>query len=82
MSKGVARDMRTRAQEALDKQERVVERLRTKVGELDTMLRSARVDLHNEEEILKYYQGHPALNEDQVMDAGQDQPTLMDVEAR
>ena len=61
MSKGVTRDMQVRAQEQLDKQERLVERLKNKVDTMDRELREARIDLSNEEGILTYYRAHPAL---------------------
>ena len=61
MSKGVTRDMTTRAQEQLEKQIKVVERLKTKVDTMDRELRGLRVDLSNEEGILEYYRSHPAL---------------------
>lgn len=69
MSKGVTRDMQVRAQEQLDKQTKVVDRLKTKVSALEMELREKRVELSNEEGILKYYQGHPALRDSQEMDA-------------
>ena len=68
MSKGVTRDMQVRAQEQLEKQDRLVERLANKVDELDRQLRELRIELHNEEKILTYYQAHPALNTE-VQDA-------------
>jgi hypothetical protein len=77
MSKGVARDMVVRAQEQLDKQERIVERLKKKVADLDHTLRDLRVELNNESEILSYYKAHPALNQVEIIE-GQD--TLVEVE--
>jgi len=70
MSKGVTRDMQVRAQEQLDKQERLVERLKNKVDTMDRELREARIDLSNEEGILTYYQAHPALKEQNEMIKG------------
>jgi hypothetical protein len=67
MSKGVTREMAVRAQEQLDKQSKLVERLRGKVDQMDRELREARIELHNEEEILSYYQAHPALRESNEM---------------
>jgi len=61
MSKGVTRDMHIRAQEQLEKQERLVERIKTKVDALDRELREYRIELSNEEGILDYYRQHPAL---------------------
>lgn len=61
MSKGVTRDMQVRAQEQLNKQERLVERIKAKVDALDRELREYRIELSNEEGILDYYRAHPAL---------------------
>jgi len=64
MSKGVTRDMQVRAQEQLEKQERLVERLKVKVDTMERELRELRVDLSNEAGILDYYRAHPALQND------------------
>jgi hypothetical protein len=68
VSKGVTRDMTVRAKEQLEKQQRIVERLTKKVDDMDRELRDLRVDLHNEEQILSYYQAHPALQDNPDVD--------------
>jgi hypothetical protein len=67
MSKGVTREMAVRAQEQLDKQSKLVERLRGKVDQMDRELREARIELNNESEILDYYKAHPALRNENEM---------------
>lgn len=68
MSRGVTRDLSIRAQEQLEKQERLVERLE---GKLDVMYREteqAQVELAAENEILTYYRNHPALKDNKTFD--------------
>jgi hypothetical protein len=53
--------MAVKAKEQLDKQTRLVNRLRKEVDELDRQLRERRIELANEEKICNYYAVHPAL---------------------
>lgn len=61
MPRGQKREEREIAQERLEKQERRVEKLVELVDKLDRELREARIELTNEQTILKYYERHPAL---------------------
>lgn len=63
MPRGQKREEREIAQERLEKQERRVEKLVELVDKLDRELREARIELSNEQTILKYYSQHPALEQ-------------------
>lgn len=65
MSRGVTRDLSIRAQEQLEKQERLVQRLGEKVDAARADAAAVEREYDAEVEILTYYRNHPALQKQQ-----------------
>lgn len=68
MSRGVTRDLSIRAQEQLEKQERLVERYKTRLTEMYREMAQLEAEMAAEQEILEYYRNHPVLQAKQRQD--------------
>jgi septal ring factor EnvC (AmiA/AmiB activator) len=62
--RGVHKTMAEKAQEELDKQERLVSRLEDQLNEAEKKVKELRVEVSNERGMLAYYQAHPALKKE------------------
>lgn len=66
MSRGVTRDLSIRAQEQLEKQERLIERLEEKLRSMRYDVAEVEKEYNAEVEILTYYRNHPALKDNKT----------------
>ena len=58
---GQHKTMQEKAQEDVDRQQKIVDRLETQLNETEKKVRELRIQVSNEREFLAYYKANPAL---------------------